>query len=768
MSTYRQSDFLSVKMRKIWLKGKSEEMNYTAMFVKRVDFSGTCYLNVAASNAFAVFFNGAMIGCVRRAAKGYSLINTYKLTLSGSDVITVRVSSYRNNSFNFVDEPPFFAAELVAGGTLVAVTRDFEAYEFPYRVQKCERYSFQRNFSEIYNYPCDPYYINIAAYLPDKKADIVEVEGNALITRELPYADFAVWNKLEQLETGEIFYPEKYKDPDTLGIMRKFEDMKSFAYSEMPERLSLLGVKLGYKMKDILGNTYENGYKLFDIKEEKTGFISLSARCYEDTEIVLLFDEILMDDVRNGEDAEYFPEDRLPLVFYRMKTLNVVKFNLKAGEYSDLTTFEPYSFRYIKVCVIKGKAKIENLHVKLLENPEAFRLKFSFGDNDYNALLAAAENTLAQNSVDVLTDCPSRERAGWLCDSYFSSQAESLLTGKNDVEKNFLSNYLIAKEDEHLPHGMFPMCYPADFPDGNYIPNWAMWLVLELESYFARTNDRELVEKFRGKIEELVLFFERYENADGLLEKLDKWVFVEWSRCNALTQDVSYPTNMLYSKMLSCAYSLYGTPEYLKKSEAVKSAIIKQSYDGTFFIDNAKRENGKLIRGDEATETCQYYAFFCGIASKSTFPELYEKMFTLFGPNRDEHIYPEVSPSNAFIGNFLRLDFLAREGNYARVLSECKEYFLYMARRTGTLWENQLPTASCNHGFASYISVWIIRALTGFVGVNEEEKRIILASPIVDMNFSVEIPIGNATLCLERNGAISRSNIPDGYRIKTI
>ena len=32
---------------------------------------------------------------------------------------------------------------------------------------------------------------------------------------------------------------------------------------------------------------------------------------------------------------------------------------------------------------------------------------------------------------------------------------------------------------------MLPMCYPADHYDGNFIPNWAMWFVLELEEYIS-------------------------------------------------------------------------------------------------------------------------------------------------------------------------------------------------------------------------------------------------------------------------------------------
>lgn len=82
--------------------------------------------------------------------------------------------------------------------------------------------------------------------------------------------------------------------------------------------------------------------------------------------------------------------------------------------------------------------------------------------------------TLAQNAVDLLTDCPSRERAGWLSDAWFSSVAERLFTGGNQAEKAFLDNYAKSHKDG-LPEGMVAMCYPSDFLEGTYIPNWSLW-----------------------------------------------------------------------------------------------------------------------------------------------------------------------------------------------------------------------------------------------------------------------------------------------------
>jgi len=97
------------------------------------------------------------------------------------------------------------------------------------------------------------------------------------------------------------------------------------------------------------------------------------------------------------------------------------------------------------------------------------------------------------------------------------------------------------------------MCYPADHYDGNYIPNWALWFVMQLEEYNARSGDRATIDALQPRVLRLFEFFRQYENEDGLLEKLPSWVFVEWSAAAQFVQDVNYPSNMLYAGALTAA-----------------------------------------------------------------------------------------------------------------------------------------------------------------------------------------------------------------------
>ena len=324
-------------------------------------------------------------------------------------------------------------------------------------------------------------------------------------------------------------------------------------------------------------------------------------------------------------------------------------------------------------------------------------------------------------------DCPSRERAGWLCDSYFTARSACDLTGTTLIERNFFENYLLPERFAHLPDGMLPMCYPADHNDGVFIPNWALWFVVQLEEYAARSGERTIVDGLRAKVLRLMEFFQQYENEDGLLEKLPSWVFVEWSKANEFVQDVNYPSNMLYAAALSTAGRIYGVAELTAKAERIRETIRRQSFDGQFFVDNAVRRDGKLQVTQNHSEVCQYFAFFFEVASPQSHAELWNTLCQQFGPDRAQtKAFPEVHVANSFVGNMLRMELLSRGGLNQQILDESIAYLLYMAERTGTLWENVGDYASCNHGFASHIVHTLYRDVLGVHRVDHQARKVYL------------------------------------------
>ena len=425
-----------------------------------------------------------------------------------------------------------------------------------------------------------------------------------------------------------------------------------------------------------------------DFGVNKTGLIELSVICREEGELALLFDEIL------GEDG---------LVnCTRLCTANILIWKLKKGSYV-LRSFSPYTMKYLSFYAVGASVGIKD--IKLIEF--AFpQVEYSFDPDEKIRLIEqAALETFRQNAFDIFMDCPSRERAGWLCDSFFTGRVEHLLTGENQVETNFLENYLLPETFANHPRGLLPMCYPSDQYKGEWIPNWTMWFVIELYEHEMRCKDSRISGKIRRRIDEICGYFARFENKEGLLENLEGTVFVEWSKANELTEGVSFPTNMLYAKMLSCIGRLYGEPAYEEKAERIRSYINRNAVSDGFYCDHAVRNaDGVLTLVKVSSETCQYYAFFTDTADPSREAWLWNTLLTDFGPDRKRNgKWKKIYPSNMFIGNYLRLDMLHRYGQTEKLREDMIGYFYGMALTTGTLWEMDDTHASLNHGFASYV-----------------------------------------------------------------
>ena len=668
-------------MKFVFAKEFLKEKNVTVAFRARIA-RGMYVLRMAAANVYRIFWNGEFLGYgPMRTAHGYALV--HERTLCGEreeNILVVEVAAYNVNSYYTILQQPFFGAELKdKDGALSYTTDDFACFHLDDRVQKIEKYSMQRTFAEAYEMrESRTAFYEGGGRFPT--AEVVPVKGASLLEGGLSEPTYAPVAAESLVGEGgaRLTAPETYYD-DVWFYKGNRWKVDGFAKEE-------LSLHLLREIQEIAFDGGAGKWREYSFPCNKTGFVSLRVKTKGEATVYLLFDELH------------------PILPWRMCAVNALKFTLAPGEY-DLLSFEPYTMMYLKV-VVFGEAEAEAPVLLSYENPDGKEFP-PLPDKEAERIFRAAKETFVQNAVDVLTDCPSRERSGWLCDSYFTGQAEYALTGKNCVERNLLRAYLLAPEPVSCqPFGMLPQCYPSDHFDGSYIANWALWLVLELKEYLTRSGDGELVRGFRGKVMRLFEFLRRFENEDGLLEDVGGWVFVEWSRANDFTDGVNYPSNMLYSAALKAAGELYGEEALLKKGERVAAAVRRQSYDGIFFVDNAVRKAGVLARTENTSETCQYYAFFFGVADRESHPALFERMFTGSRASLREK-YPSLWPSNAFIGNVLRLSVLAREERKEQLLSEIKDCYLYMADRTGTLWENNEPTASCCHGFASVAAVWL-------------------------------------------------------------
>jgi len=687
-------------------KNDSEKLNRHLIFREGVKSLDGVTIQIAAAYFYRLTVNGNFVGFgPARTAKGYARVDAYDLSkIKAADnrenEIVIEVAGYHCKSLSTVFQDSFFCAEIVEKGKVTKYTgKDFQCFENTRRVRKVERYSVQRHFGEIYD-----------AHGADKQPvqAVTVAQDIQFIPRRVPHPSYEVCDTQKYLSRGAFTVAEDGRaDSKEFGT-----GAKQNAYSFPPEKEPAYGLFSPDEIKDkpyryvgSLHKTKLSGegtlpvtlsageWLMIDFKMIVAGFIRLDADVKSDCDVIVAFSELCEGD---------------PFSFRKINIQSVIEYKLSAGKATE-ESFEPYTFRHVAVFVKEGTLCLNSVGYRTFERDMTSATPRSFKKPAHNEIYRAALRTFAHNAVDIFTDCPSRERAGWLCDSFFTARTEHFLFGTTEIEDAFLENYVLYQGDGTFPEGVLPMCYPSDAHLNNkFIPQWNMWYVLEVCEYLDERNPDKDKEIFRPSVMGVLSFLERYENEDGLLERLPSWNFVEWSDANSWTQDVNYPTNFLYAALLCAVAKTFSMPRLFKKAEELRKKTAALSFNGEVFVDHAVRTPDNTLENQKhISEACQYYAILYGGIDLDA-PQ-YAKLksyvindFKSFDPGENT-----FCPKNAFIGLYLRMNVLMHMKDKELLAKNLETFCLHMSRTTGTLWEYRDGYGSLDHGFASYVALTI-------------------------------------------------------------
>ena len=708
-----------VKGEPVWIKGEEREWN--SFCALRGHFSakagGEAILRITAAYDYRVEVNGQFAGFGPvRGPEGVFRIDEWKLQANlGVNTVEIKAAGYNCNCYYFITQPAFVQAEIEVAGEIVASTgkNGFEPFDAG-RIRKAPRFSGQRTF-------IDAWRIGES----QKTSFELEVQKNRKYeARPVPYPDFAIDDSFRAVRKERLvrdgsrkIVRQRFIEPNSDPLRNQFrpDELETNPYYELQGYSRTRTDGDMKRLRKLESVTFEG-------KMNASGFIGLKIKTQKPCRIVISWDEIL------GKDGS--------LDFSRLDCAAVAEWRITSPGEHVLETFEPYAAKYVDVAVLDGEAEIDSLWVRTYVSPLADRSAFRSSDPALEKIFKAAKESYRANAVDGFTDCPTRERAYWSGDTFFTARAAAWLSGDGSVERMFLSNFLFPDGFDWSKYnsrgvdmeGAVPALYPGGILWSNFIPNYMIWLVMQMEEYVERFGDREFAVKAKPAVLGIVSFLRKFKNGDGLLERLPGWVFVEWSKANQLVQDVNYPSNMMYARLLEACANLYGMPEMAEEAKVVRAEVIRQSWTGEWFCDNARRQpDGSLKLSGECTETCQYIAFFFGLVTPQDKPELWRRMLDEFGPERVKNgAHKRIWPSNFIFGTCERLDLLSRAGRSSQILQEVRGWFLYMAERTGTLWEHLDTRASCCHGFAAIAAEYLFRDILGVRKIDRCAKTVVV------------------------------------------
>lgn len=345
-----------------------------------------------------------------------------------------------------------------------------------------------------------------------------------------------------------------------------------------------------------------------------------------------------------------------------------------------LEQFDYKAFRYAEI--ESEGAKLSDICLVARHYP--FELKASLkkefaGDERAEKIWELCVRSQKYGIQETIQDCPDREKGFYLGDGCYDAFTNYVLTGDDSMVRKLIDD---AFASSFICEGLVT-CMSCSFMQeiAEYpliLPDLMLW-------HYRASEDKDYLRENALKMKRVLDFYrENYEN-DGILNDLDRWCVVEWSknyqdgyavdiREGQICREAHIAINAYYYRAISVTNklcSLVDLPEYRSDEKAIYDAIIDRFYDkeAHLFVDGEEHRHISLV-GNAFP-----YAF--DMAPDKEFEANFRKMLSEKGED-----------ATSFFTTFPLLLKFTREGDFEQI----KKYILHEGTWSRMLSEDATST----------------------------------------------------------------------------
>jgi len=259
---------------------------------------------------------------------------------------------------------------------------------------------------------------------------------------------------------------------------------------------------------------------LLDQSYLTNAYINLSFSKGKDAGISMRYAESLFDDLKKYGDRKGNRND------VEHKDFNGRKDSLVSdGSKGQLyTTLYWRTFRYILVTVHTRSEPlvIEDLSGVFTGYPFKFNAAFNTGNTEIKQILDIGWRTARLCAMETYFDCPYYEQLQYIGDT----RIQALISYYNSGDERLARNALNLMDHSRITEGVTQSRWPTR--STQIISTFSMWYIGMLHDYWMYRADSSLIkDKLPGE-RAVLQFFSRYQGADGSLQNLPYWNFIDW------------------------------------------------------------------------------------------------------------------------------------------------------------------------------------------------------------------------------------------------
>lgn len=397
-------------------------------------------------------------------------------------------------------------------------------------------------------------------------------------------------------------------------------------------------------------------------------------------------------------------------------------FTYHGFQYVEITSNHPINQKDIHLEGIKMHSNVDEIGT------------FSSSSKLLNKIFSICKNSYLSNLFSLPTDCPTREKNGWMADGFMVQEAGMLNYDSNTIYAKWVKDMVDAQQNTGNMPGIVPTSHKWNSDWAGPIWDAAIFIVpMNLYDYY---GDKESVRNIYATAQKYLNYLETEENEKGLLSSgLGDWLYYKAeTSTDFMVTAYYYWDNILMARMAQILEKKADKTKYLKKAEELKKIINNE------FFDEEKVSY--------ANETQLSYALPLYM---NLVPQKYENKLAqnLYNKINDNDNYLDYG----FIGSLIVPEVLSNYG-YAETVFEMvtqknmPSWGNWVLKEDATslyeTWDinRNIGDASRNHPSMGAISAWMYKSLAG---INKAEQNPAFKDILIKPSFIPQLDFVKAS-----------------------
>ena len=491
----------------------------------------------------------------------------------------------------------------------------------------------------------------------------------------------------------------------------------------IPEKDFPLKVMQEFEVQKI--SKSKTGKTIYDFGQNASGIISLKVKGNKGTQVRMRPDELINEDGDVTQRSVGGPYE----FNYTLKGEGVEEWQPR---------FTYYGFRYAEIEIIELKdanKKTEVLELKMLHtrNSSPTVGSFSCSDTLFNQIFELINWGIKSNMASVATDCPHREKLGWLEQTYLIGPSMHYNYDIHALYSKIVDDMM----DSQLENGLVPdiapeyVAFTKGFRDS---PEWGSASVIIPWQLYRWYGDEEVLIKAYPMMKRYVEYLQGKSQNNILSHGLGDWFDLGPKNPGVaqLTPKAVTATSIYYydlqivSKIAKMMDYTEDLEKYKLLSENVKNAFLKEFYNS---------ETGVCSTG---SQTAYAMSLYTGLIPKSDKKKVFNNLvnsiknndYALTSGDIGYHFLVRVLSENG------RSDILYKMNNR----SDRPGYGYQLEKGATSLTESwaALTNVSNNHMMLGHLMEWFYSGLGGIYQDDNSiayEEIIIAPKPVGDISW---------------------------------